>query len=151
MAFDYCTLPADDENRSGRLSLLQWGVAVSPYPRENSPSEGSSRCPGAVSFLRPCQDSRPAALAAHVLTERGLSSAGMRWTHAYRQPSAFSWQSDIRSTHVQKPFYTLPPRFMHPTSVRPASFLFFLSLILLANRNLMYSHSQAGLKPLSFS
>src|SRR5512136_2077978 len=104
MAFDYCTLPADDENRSGRLSLLQWGVAVSSYPREISPTEGSSRYPEAVSFLRPCQDSRPAALAAHVLTERGLSSAGAGRAHAYRQPSAFSWQIDKRSTHIQKTF-----------------------------------------------
>jgi len=63
-------------DRSGRLSLLQWGVAVSPYPRETSSSKESSRYPEAVSFLRPCQDSRPAALAAHFLTERGLSSAG---------------------------------------------------------------------------
>ncbi len=102
MAFDLALYPPTMRNRSGRLSLLQWGVAVSSDPRETSSPRESSHYPEAVSFLCPCQDSRPAASAAHLLSERGLSSAGLRGTQTYRRPSAFSWQCDSMSRNYKR-------------------------------------------------
>jgi hypothetical protein len=102
MAFDLALYPPTMRNRSGRLSLLQWGVAVSSNPRKTSSPRESSHYPEAVSFLCPCQDSRPAASAAHLLSERGLSSAGLRGTQTYRQPSAFSWQYDSMSRNYKR-------------------------------------------------
>ena len=92
------------------LDLLGRGVAVLSNPAPASPSCGSSSFARAVSFLRPCQGSRPTGLNQYRSTDLTRSAitpfrliGSLRGTEGglssmlpkkHRKPPTFSWQGN---------------------------------------------------------
>ena len=104
MAFDYCTLPADDERSIRPFELAPVGS------RRFTISSGDFTLEGIITLSRGCVVSAPLPGLSPCCSGSPLSHGEGTFLsrlvrrRAYRQPSAFSWRSDMTTARIQKPF-----------------------------------------------
>src|SRR4030042_6589225 len=104
MAFDYRTLPADDERSIRPFELAPVGS------RRFTKSSGDFIPWGIMTLSRGCVVSAPLPGLSPCCSGSPLSHGEGTFLsrlvrrRAYRQPSAFSWHPDMTPTRIQQPF-----------------------------------------------